>query len=216
MRTLKIQPTRLDATRITQPHQSHGRFDAGPAALGLGVQGRMEQGAERLDVHRDSRRAVRLQLAARAQRERDRAAHPGSDDQRRDRPEPAPPAEPPPQPGARVAQLLQGRPWRRPRLQVWQRSLPRNVLRGVLPDVVRQPDDLLQARRRAVGSRAVRSRRDRGHADDLLVLRERHVAHQQSPDRHPRPPLRPLRQLTARAVASGGTLQRHAHHVRRR
>ncbi len=145
MRTLKIQPTRLDATRITSPINPHRRIDAEPAALGLGLQGRVEQGAQRLDVHRGSRRPVRLQLAARPERECDRAAHPGSDHQRRDRPEPASPAESPPQPGAGLAQLLQGRPRRQPRLQVRRRGVPRDVLRGVLPDLLRQPDHLLQA-----------------------------------------------------------------------
>jgi hypothetical protein len=77
-------PVRAHATRRDahqQPDQPHRRFDAESAALGLGLQGRVEQGAERLDVHRDPRRAVRLQLAACPERECDRAAHPGSDDQ---------------------------------------------------------------------------------------------------------------------------------------
>ena len=137
-----------DATRRDPPQQSdqpHRRIDAESAALGLGLQGRMEQGAERLDVHRAPRRPVRLQLAARPERECDRAAHPGLDNPRGDRPEPAPPAESPPQPGAGLPQLLQGRPRRQPRLQIRRRGVPRDALRGVLPDLLRQPDHLLQA-----------------------------------------------------------------------
>ena len=211
MRTLKIQPTRLDATRATSPINLTEGSTQEQRHWAWVYKAEWNKVLSDYDVRRSPRRSVRLQLAARAERERDRAAHRGPEQQPGDRTEPASAAEPPPQPGARLAQLLQGRPRRQPRLQVRRRGLPRDVLRGVLPDVVRQPDHLVSS---ATASASEVELFDPGAIEATLMTysfyandtwRDQQPAHADTGAA-----LRSIRQLAARAVASRRPFQRDA------
>ena len=158
MRTLKIQPTRLDARRATNPINLTEGSTQGQRHWAWVYKARMEQGPVRYHVRRSPRRAVRLQLAARAQRQRDRTAHRGSQQQPGQRTEPAPATEPPPQPGAWLDQLLQGRP--RPAATTSSsaaRCFTRRSSRSSSRRRTATWPVSYHAQRRPVGSRAARS-----------------------------------------------------------
>ena len=160
MRTLKIQPTRLDAYRASSPINPTEGSTQNQRHWAWVYKGEFNKVLSDSAVRRSSRRAVRLQLAARAERER---AGPRIEDlsnsivsgpnrdwrQKRRRNQ-----------VLGSVTLLQGWLPGQPRSEVWRRGLSRNVVRGVAADVVRQHVDLLHAQRRAVGSRSVRCRRD--------------------------------------------------------
>ena len=108
-----------------------------------------------------------------------------------------------PQPGPRIAELLQGRVRRHAQLEVRVGNLPRDEHRGVLHGRSVQRRRAHPSQRRAAGSLPARQpgRVDRGPLEHG-PLRDRHVAGQQQAHAEPRPP---VRSVTRTSSPSRGT-----------